>query len=336
MLENWLKKVNPEVVSQISQLNSETVAHAIKIHKHLFPEIDDCKVVLFSDDAANMDFVREQYYKMYNHCENIAIADLGDLRNNDGNFLINLFTELLESKVIPIIITQNADLIHAFHFALNAFHENFNVLHCSKRQATFSSDDYAKCKKVISLGVQGHLNKSKELESSSIIRLATIKNQIQEAEPYTRDMDTVCFDLNIVRHSEVPGLLDGSPSGIDADEMTQLFRYFGFDDQLKALFITGYESQYDFNCQTAQLIAQAIWYFVEAKDQCIVENINSTEDFHEFLVDIEGLEDPISFIKAKKSGRWWIKSNTHTELIPCSYKDYLTACKNEIPEKLLL
>jgi len=84
------------------------------------------------------------------------------------------------------------------------------------------------------------------------------------------------------------------------------------------------------------LIAQAIWYFTEAKDQCLAENINSTEDFLEFLVDIQGLEEPISFIKAKKSGRWWIKSNTQTDLIPCSYKDYLTACKNEIPEKLLL
>lgn len=336
MLENWLKKVNPEITSQISQLNTKTVAYAIKIHKQLFPDIDDCQVVLLSDDAEHMDEIRKQFYEMFNHFENIGIADIGDLRNSDSNFLISLFTELLESKVLPIIITSNPALIHAFHFALNAFHENFTSLHCGKRNAHYSENDHANCKEVISLGIQGHLNASDNLKSNNIIRLAEIKNSIEEAEPYSRTVDTINFNLNIIRHSEIMGFQDASPSGINADDATQLFRYFGFNDQLKALFISNYNKQYDFNNQTSQLIAQLIWYFIDAKNECIKENINSTEDFNEFLVDIEGLVDPIAFIKAKKSGRWWIKSNTNKELIPCSYKDYLTACKNEIPDKLLL
>ncbi len=336
MLENWLKKVNPEITSQISQLNAKTVAYAIKIHKHLFPNLDDCQVVLLSDQSEQMDAIRLEFYQMFNHFENIGIADIGDLRNSDSNFLINLFTELLESKVLPIILTEKNEVIQAFHFALNAFHQNFSSLHCSKHLAFYSNNDHANCKEVISMGVQGHLNPPDQLNGNHIVRLAEIKDNIEEAEPYSRTVDTIVFHLSTLRHSEIIGSPSASPSGINGDEATQMFRYFGFNDQLKALFIKGYDKNYDFNHQTAQLIAQLIWYFIDAKNECIKENINSTEDFNEFLVDIEGLVDPISFIKAKKSGRWWIKSNTDNELIPCSYKDYLTACKNEIPDKLLL
>ncbi|MDA9773869.1 arginase family protein [Saprospiraceae bacterium] len=336
MLENWLKKVNPEITSQISQLNTKTVAYAIKIHKQLFPDLDDCQIVLLSDNASQMDEIRKQFYEMYNHFENIGIADIGDLRNSDSNFLISLFTELLESKVLPIIITSDPNIIHTYHFALNAFHAGFTSLHCGKRIAAYHANDHANCNEVISMGTQGHFNSATELDNNQVVRMAEIKGSIEEAEPYTRTVDTITFDLNIIRHSEIPGFQDASPSGLDSDETTQLFRYFGFNDQLKGLFICNYDHQYDFNNMTSQMIAQLIWYFVEAKNECVKENIDSTEDFHEFLVDIEGLGDPIAFIKAKKSGRWWIKSNTHNDLIPCSYKDYLTACKNEIPDKLLL
>jgi len=336
MLENWLKKVNPEITSQISQLNTETVAYAIKIHKQLFPDIDDCQVVLMSDDPINMDEVRKQFYSMYNHFDHICIADIGDLRNSDSNFLISLFTELLESKVIPILVTNDKNLIHSFHFALNAFHADFTSLYCGKQIAFYSENEYANCKSVISMGLQGHLNPRSFLNKKDIVRLADIKSNVEEAEPYTRTADTIVFDLNILSHASIPGNTLASPSGLTADDATQLFRYFGFNDQLKGLFIHNYDHNYDFNNQTSEVLAQLIWYFLEAKNECVKENIDSTEDFHEFLVDIEGLEDPISFIKAKKSGRWWIKSNTHSDLIPCSYSDYLTACKNEIPEKLLL
>ena len=335
MLENWLSKVNPEITSAISSLSPETIGQGIKIHKVLFPDLDDCQIILFSDNAVHMDQIRMQFYEMYNHLDNLYLADLGQLRNTDTNFLISLFTELLESKLFPIIQTNDKELLHTFHFALHSAQIAFERLHCGKNLTFFHADDYALCKQVVSMGVQGHLNPKDALRAPNIVRLADIKDAIEEAEPYTRRVDTVVLDLNIIRHSEIPGHQNASPSGLNSEELTQLFRFFGYNDNLKALFIYNYDSKYDFNFQTAQLIAQGLWYLTEARNHCITENIDSNEDFNEFLVDIDGLSEPLSFIKAKKSGRWWIKSKKDNELIPCSYKDYLTACQNEIPERLV-
>ena len=335
MLENWLKKVNPELTSAISDLSIESIGRSIHIHKTIFPSIEDCKIVLLSDQASHMDAIRVQFYEMYHHFDNLMIADLGDIRNNDSNFLISLFTELISSGHIPVILSENKELIHAFHYALNAFHEPFTSSHCGKRLAFYSSDDYANCKHVLSIGTQSHLNAPSDLSTREFIRVGEIKSKIIEAEPFLRNSDTICLDLNIIRQADIPGCPDGSPSGINSEEATQLFRYFGFNDKLKALFIHNYHSDYDFNMQSAQLIAQGIWYFCEAINHCQMENINSNEDFHEFLVDIDGLDEPLTFIKAKKTGRWWMKDHAEEKLIPCSYSDYQTACKNEIPDKLI-
>ncbi len=336
MLENWLKKVSPSLTEELAVLSSESIGRSIKINKNLFPQLDDCQVVIFSDNSTNMDFIRTQFYEMYHHFDNLFFADLGEVRNIDTNFLINLFNELLESKLIPIIISNNNELIHTFHYALNSFNNAFSVLHCGKLNAPYSDNDYANCKSVHSMGVQGHLVSPGLLNNKYIIRLGEIKNSIIEAEPMTRNVDTIHFNIDALKHSEVTGQLNTSPCGLDAEEFTQLFRYFGYNDILKAIFITGYESEYDFNRITAQLIAQGLWYFIDAKDNCFKENIDSNEDYNEFVVDIEGLDSPLAFIKAKKSGRWWIKSHhDHNILIPCSYKDYEMACNNEIPNRLI-
>ncbi len=336
MLENWLKKVSSSITDELSNLPAESIGQSIKIHKSLFPHLDDCQVVIFSDNSTDMDFIRTQFYNMYHHFDNLFFADLGEIRNSDTNFLINLFNELIESNLIPIILTNNQDIVHTFHYALNSFNSEFNSLHIGKHTAPYSADDYANCKNVYSVGIQGHLNPPSKINNKYTLRLGDIKGCIEEVEPVTRNADTIHFNINSIRHSEIPGQISASPSGLDNQEFTQLFRYFGYNDILKAIFITGYNSEYDFNRITAQLISQGLWYYIDAKDNCLKENINNNEAYNEFVVDIEGLETPLSFIKAKKSGRWWLKSHHDKNiLIPCSYRDYEMACNNEIPNRLM-
>ncbi len=336
MLENWLKKVSSSLTDDLQTLSPESIGRSIKIHKNLFPQLDDCQVVIFSDDSTNMNFIRTQFYNMYHHFDNLFFADLGEIRNSDTNSLITLFNELIESKLIPIIMTNNKELIHTFHYTLNSFNSEFKSLHFGKQNAPYSENEYANCKSVYSVGVQGHLVPPSLLNNKHVVRLGDIKDCIEEVEPLTRNADTIHFNLNSIKHSEIPGNTEASPSGLDAGEFTQLFRYFGYNDILKGIFITGYDSQYDFNCITAQLIAQGLWYFIDAKDNCFKENIDSNESYNEFVVDIDGLETPLSFIKAKKSGRWWLKSHHDKNiLIPCSFKDYEMACNNEIPNRII-
>jgi formiminoglutamase len=41
-----------------------------------------------------------------------------------------------------------------------------------------------------------------------------------------------------------------------------------------------------------------------------------------------------TFIQSKKTGRWWMQL-PDKRFIACSYKDYLLASSNEIPERWL-
>ena len=63
--------------------------------------------------------------------------------------------------------------------------------------------------------------------------------------------------------------------------------------------------------------------------------------FVKYRVALKRTEHEIIFYKSKKSSRWWmevpypnakVKYHRH-HLVPCSYKDYETACKDEMPER---
>ena len=42
----------------------------------------------------------------------------------------------------------------------------------------------------------------------------------------------------------------------------------------------------------------------------------------------------IIFLQSKKTGRWWMQL-PNKKFIACSYKDYVQASQNEIPERWL-
>jgi formiminoglutamase len=50
----------------------------------------------------------------------------------------------------------------------------------------------------------------------------------------------------------------------------------------------------------------------------------------------------LTFWKSTKSGRWWMQVPMKTKrqherhrLVPCSYQDYQSACREELPERLM-
>ena len=95
--------------------------------------------------------------------------------------------------------------------------------------------------------------------------------------------------------------------------------------------------------QTAHLLAQMIWYFVEGfsnrkKDFPLINHA----DFTKYRVFIQNNKYEITFYKSSKSDRWWmdvpyptnkkIKYERH-HLVPCSYRDYQIACAEDMPDK---
>ena len=60
-----------------------------------------------------------------------------------------------------------------------------------------------------------------------------------------------------------------------------------------------------------------------------------------YHVSMKQAEQEIIFYKSEKSDRWWMEvpmpnDKTRYErhhLVPCSYRDYETACRDEMPER---
>lgn len=84
---------------------------------------------------------------------------------------------------------------------------------------------------------------------------------------------------------------------------------------------------------TARLIAQMIWYFIEGcsirRNEASLENREEFSEFH-----VRFTTNDTTFLKSRRTGRWWMEL-PEGMFVPCTYTDYLTACKDEIPDRWL-
>jgi hypothetical protein len=76
-----------------------------------------------------------------------------------------------------------------------------------------------------------------------------------------------------------------------------------------------------------------IWYFIDGfsvrKREASLKEKDAFLEFHVSFTDLQ-----TSFLKSKRTSRWWMQL-PDKKYIPCTYKDYLAAGKNEIPERWL-
>jgi len=97
--------------------------------------------------------------------------------------------------------------------------------------------------------------------------------------------------------------------------------------------IYGYEPAEDVNELTAKQIAQMLWYFIDGKNRSKQEaSLLDRQYFNEFNTVFAEVDTV--FLQSRKTGRWWMQL-PNEKLIPCSHQDYITASRNEIPERWL-
>jgi len=112
-----------------------------------------------------------------------------------------------------------------------------------------------------------------------------------------------------------------------------LTRYAGMSDKLTSFGIYGYDDAADVHGMTARLLSQMIWYFIDGylvrKTEAELTDESEFVQFHVSFTD-----NDTDFIKSKRTNRWWMKMPTGA-YVPCSYRDYLAASSDEIPERWL-
>jgi len=172
-------------------------------------------------------------------------------------------------------------------------------------------------------------------------RLGNLSGQIAYAEPVIRNANMVSFDVNAIRSSDAMASANATPNGFYAEEACQLCRYAGFNDKLTSIGFYEFNPAYDNNGQTAMLLAQMVWYFIDGvynrkkdfplnpKSQYLIYKTSLKHDEHELV-----------FVKSKKTDRWWMQvpyptggsKNERSHLVPCSYDDYKIAISGEMPD----
>jgi hypothetical protein len=163
-------------------------------------------------------------------------------------------------------------------------------------------------------------------------RVGTVKEHIEEMEPVIRNCSIMSFDISAIAHSFAPAN-HLTPNGLNGEEACVLMQYAGMSPNMMSVGIFGYRPERDVEHLTAKQISQMLWYFLDGfsrnKREAKLEERDSFNEYHMALSEVDTV-----FLQSKKTGRWWMQL-PDKQFIACSYRDYITASSNELPERWL-
>ena len=349
------------------------------LEKDKFPDLDNVEIAIFgvTEDREALenkgcglapDRIRDHLYLLFSHWHSLKIADLGNINKgktiDDTYYAVkDVVAQLIKQNILPIIIGGSQDITYANYLAYEKLGKVINFVAVDPRFDIGQDEHELNSRSYLSriilhqpnflfnytnLGFQSYyvdsdaitLMKNLYFETN---RLGNARANLEETEPIVRNADVLSFDISAVRQSDAPGTFYTNPNGFFGEEACRICRYAGMNDKLSSIGFYEYNPKYDKNGQTASLMAQMIWYFIDGfyNRQSDYPNKES-DDYIRFLVNIEEYNDEIVFLKSKKTERWWMevqpkktvkeKYRRH-QYIPCSYDDYQNALNHEIPDR---
>lgn len=163
-------------------------------------------------------------------------------------------------------------------------------------------------------------------------RLGTVQADLDEMEPVMRNSHMLSFDISAVKYSDAPANKD-CPNGFTGVEACTLTRFAGMSANMRSAGFYGYVPSKDDSDLTARQISQMIWYFVDGRHRLKMESPlderHQFNEFHTFFAEVDTV-----FLQSKRTNRWWMQM-PDGNFIACSQNDYITAGKNELPERWL-
>ncbi len=351
--------------------------------RNSFPELADIDIAIMGvnedrNSASNSgcslapDYVRKYLYQLYQGPFSARIADLGNIHAgnevSDTYFAVKtVVAKLIEQNITPVIIGGGQDITYANYQAYESLGQIINIVSVDARfdigLKKGEEPDHNNYLSAIlthkpnylfnyaNIGYQTYFTDQDAIELMEKLyfdayRLGVVRNNMEEVEPIVRNADLLSFDMSCIRQSDAPANANASPNGFYGEEACQIVRYAGLSDKLSSIGFYEMNPAFDKGDQTAHLLAQMIWYFIDGyyhrKNDYPDKHIKESADFIKYVVSIRDFQNKINFYKSKKSNRWWLevpcppnmqRKYNRQFLVPCSYKDYQEACQNEIPEK---
>ncbi|WP_419802501.1 formimidoylglutamase [Mucilaginibacter sp.] len=320
--------------------------------------------------ALGPDYIREKLYQLFEGSYKTKINDLGNIRR--GETVVDTFialktvvAELIKKDILPVIIGGSQDLTYAQYLAYEVLGQKVDLVVVDAKldmdddhfPGTIETTSAAYLNKIFmhepdmlfnfsNLGYQTYFVNQERLQMMEklffdVHRLGSLSGKIQLTEPVIRNASMISFDVGAVRSSDAQANFNAVPNGFYGEEACQVCRYAGFNDKLTSIGFYEFNPAYDSNGQTAMLLAQMIWYFIDGF-------YNRKKDFpvhpkSQYLIyktSLKHKEHELVFVKSKKSERWWMQipyptggsKNERYHWVPCHYDDYLLAVSGEMPD----
>lgn len=303
------------------------------------------------------DAVREQLYKMFYWHSDINIADMGNVCQgatpaDTRHALLTVLQEIHQAGKIALVLGGGHDLMLQQY---ETFKKAEQMVVASVADMLIDLDETEEVNasgflmemltgspNFVShyshIGFQSYYAHPQMLETLDKLRfdfyrLGKVREQIAEIEPVLRISNIFGLDMSVVRYCDAPANINGSPNGLNGEEVCVLTHFAGMSDQLTSFGIYGYNEADDTHNMTARLIAQMIWYFVDGyRVRKSEAKLTEADEFINFNIVSGELET--TFMKSKRTNRWWMQLPDGA-FVPCSHNDYLIASAGDIPERWL-
>lgn len=367
-LTDFLSPVSLETISGDESYRSGQMARHLAIHTDEgIPELDDVSLVIVGcgeergigmgrPASSAPDAIRTEFYQTYYWHTDIRIADLGNIKTgatlSDSyaalKYVVRELTEagktvlifggahdltlsqyhayadrkeLIEAACIDARIDIDMDALpQADHFLMEMLTGEPNFL---RHYSHIAFQSYY---------VHPYMLENMDKLRFDCFRVGQVKSHLEDMEPVIRNCRMVSFDLSAMAHAFAPGSAI-SPNGLNGEEACTLARYAGMSSMVNSFGLYGYKPAADTESLTAKQLAQMTWYFIDGRHRGSREAVFSDRNaFFEYNVAFAELETV--FLQSKKTDRWWMQL-PNQEFIPCSYKDYLKATHNDLPERWL-
>jgi arginase family enzyme len=366
-LLDFLDPISLHAISEDQGFSDGQIGTKVLAYEDEFPDLTEADVVivgcnetrgswqLFRELCAP-DKVRTQFYSSYYWHKDVKIADIGNIKNgaslkDSAAALKMVVKELTAAGKTVIILGGSHDLTLSQYEAyvdqkrlieavcvdalidinLNSSNRNEHFL----MEILTGEPNYIRHYNHI--GFQSYYVHPRMLETMDKLRfdcfrLGNVKENIDEMEPVIRNCQLLSFDISAIAHPFAPASRL-SPNGFNGEESCQLMRYAGLSPNLTSVGIYGFIPEHDRDELTAKQIGHMLWYFIDGRSRGRREaHIDEKDAFNEYHTAFAEVET--TFLQSKKTGRWWMQL-PDKKFIACSYKDYLLASSNEIPERWL-
>jgi arginase family enzyme len=310
---------------------------------------------LYADKHAP-DAIRQQFYSLYYWHDDIRLADIGNIISGASlqdsyAALKTVVAELTDIGKTVIILGGSHDLTLAQY---NAYGSRNKIVEATVVDALIdlSMDSPNRSENFLmevltgepnfikhynhigfqSYYVHPHMLETMDKLRFDCYRVGNVKENMDEMEPVIRNSEMFSFDITAIANTYAPSN-NLSPNGFTGEEACILMRYAGLSPNINSIGIYGYVPEKDLDSLTAKQISQMLWYVLDGRSRGRREaSLSERDSFNEFHLAFAEVETV--FLQSKKTGRWWMQLPDN-KFIACSYKDYLLASSNEIPERWL-